>query len=195
MSRNADVIAISAVFLSLLLLVWSGCTSIVNSKVVDIEGDEYVVTDIKTYGNVSGVWFEKPDRSIDEIYYSVKIGPETIQKKILLSDIKEISFEHDDSDNVVRMQVIKRNGDVIEVDYAQHKVTEKVKDGEIRQYETTEDKNSPGLIGDIKIEGKQLMWLGFMGKEIIPEGKGDFFVDYSFVKKIIFGTPQIKNIQ
>jgi hypothetical protein len=153
-----------------------------------------MVTDIKTYGNVSGIWSEKPDCSVDEIYYSVKEGTKIIHKRVLLSDIKEISFKHDDSDNIVYVKIIKHSGDIVEIDYSLHKVTEKYKDGKITQYETTENKNSPGLIGDVKIEGKQLLWQGFVGKEIIPEGKGAFFIDSSLVKKIIFGVPQSENL-
>lgn len=188
MFKKAAVgIAILVVFLGFLLA--SGrYASGTDAMVIDIEGDEYLVTDIKTYGNISGVWLEEPQCSFDEIYYSFKIGPKIVQKRIPLSDIKEISFEHDNSEHLVHMQVIKRDGDVIKVDYGLHKVTEGIKDSKIRHYETTEDKTSPDLIGNVKVKGKQLFWQGFVGKEVIPGGKGDFFIHSSIVKKIIFGT-------
>ena len=167
------------------------------ATVVDDDGDKYSIVDIKNYGNVSGAWLKEPQCLMEEIYYSVKKGKDKIYKKIPFSDIKEISFQHDNHEHVVSMQVIKWDGDIIEVDYCSHRVIEKGKGGKIRQYETTEDKRAPGLVGDIKVKDNQLLWQGFVGKELIRGGqaKGIFFIHSSLVKKVIFTKEEPKKLQ
>ncbi len=191
MSRESHTLTIALV-LCLFLMVSSRHVCAVDAKVTDGYGNAYFVTDIKTYGNFSGVWREEPQCLIDEIVYSVEVEQDKIHKKVLLSDIKEISFRHANSEDpqVIYMQVIKWNEDSIEVDYHSNEVTETSKDGKIKRYKTPESKISPGLIGHIEIDGKQLRWQGFVGEEPISEGKkGKFFIHSSLVKKIVFERP------
>lgn len=162
-----------------------------DAKVIDDDGDEYMVEDLKSYGNVSGTWLEEPQYFAEEIIYPIKKGETTTYTKIQFSDIKEISFEHEDRDDddavVINVQIIKRNEDILELDYRSYKIVEKSKGGKITHYEMPESEKTPNLLGDLKMEGKPVLWQGFVGKEILGEKKrGRFFIHSSLIKKLVF---------
>jgi hypothetical protein len=200
MGTKSNIFVVGCVLLLLFLFVMNSDALGIQATVIDDEGDKYSIADLKTYGSAHDTWRQEPSVSIEEIVYSLKIAGKKTYERVPFSEIKEISFKHSSpsspqenerDEDVIYMQIVKRNGDTIDVDYRAQKVLKKSKDGKTAEYETEESETCPSLIGDVKVEGKQLQWRGFIGKEIISGGgRGIFVIHRSLVKKIVFQHPE-----